>query len=188
VREPFSRLMSQYSFWRAHTSSARNFHIGMEHANRLDPAAFFNLDEVTKRFDVWNHMTWCVMGNRLWRQWRAGLDGTSGKARRQLLDSYAIAIRARLLEFAFVGLTEDFSRSCELLFERMGRPKPEDRFDHSLDALKRKHQYFKDIPTMALTDEIKAAMSPVTELDEILYAEARQIYSSYAAQPATQVV
>ncbi len=135
VRNPKERLISLYTFWRAHEPNAPSYHIGMELANKYDIESFLNLREIARGSGTWNHMTWCIMGHQQWMEWREQLEGLIGKEREKLLRSIRKAIRRRLGDFLFVGLQEDFERSCAFLFRLMGRDQPPLRSDHSVETL-----------------------------------------------------
>ena len=176
VREPKQRLLSLYNFWRAHERTAPEFHRAMQFANELDIEAFCRCDEITSRQDMWNHMTWCIMGGRQWREWRSLLQTDSGLSRMRAIEAMRPAIRARLAELSFVGLTEDFAPSCQLLFSILGRPSPEPRADHSVAKLADVHTHFKRVEKPTITSAVAEAMEPLVEIDILLYEEARNLY------------
>src|SRR5581483_4073633 len=70
VREPAKRLVSLYHFWRAHEPGHKSFGRGMQLANEFLIEPFFESPEVRRWHGVWNHMTWVLLGDRQWRQWR----------------------------------------------------------------------------------------------------------------------
>lgn len=186
VREPKQRLLSLYNFWRAHEPSAPGFHEPMKLANELDIETFYGCDEIAQRRDTWNHMTWCVMGDRRWKQWRLLLAGVAADQRKQAIDGFRPQIRERLRGFSFVGLQEDFAESCRLLFRILGRACPKPRADHSVAKLSATHAHIKRTTKPALTSRVDAAMSPLVEIDTILYEEAKALYEERREGPAAR--
>jgi hypothetical protein len=182
VREPKQRLLSLYNFWRAHDPGAPGFHERMKLANEMDIESFYQCDEIATRRDTWNHMTWCVMGSRQWKQWRLHLTNSGLEERAWLLERLRPVIRERLREFCFVGLQEDFSNSCRVLFDILGRPCPAVRSDHSVEKLSTVHAHIKRVAKPALTTRVDRVLSELVELDTILYEEAKVVYSELLAQ------
>ncbi len=70
LREPRQRLLSLYRFLRAHEPGSPAFKGRKEIANRLDAVEFFRSVMALCRSDLWNHLTWCVMGQRKWNAYR----------------------------------------------------------------------------------------------------------------------
>jgi hypothetical protein len=184
VREPKQRLLSLYSFWRAHEPDAPGFHERMRLANELDIETFYKSDQISHRRDTWNHMTWCVMGDRQWKQWRLLLAGVAQEERQEALEGFRAALRARLREFCFVGLQEEFAESCRLLFRTLGRACPKPRADHSVAKLSATHAHIKKTSKPAITARVDGAMSPLVEIDTILYEEAKALYTEQLEAPA----
>ena len=81
LREPRQRLLSQYRFLRAHELTYPSFEDGMEIANRLDAMEFFRSVMALASSDFWNHLTWCVMGQRKWNAYRQMLSSVDDPAR-----------------------------------------------------------------------------------------------------------
>ncbi len=177
VREPKQRLLSLYNFWRAHDTNAPGFHERMRLANDLDLETFYRSDEIVYRCDTWNHMTWCIMGDRQWEQWRSLLANTAAQDRARVVESLRAPIRERLHEFCFVGLQEDFAASCRVLFRILGRACPEERADHSVETLSAIHSHFRRLAKPAITAPADQAMAALIELDTLVYEEASSLYA-----------
>jgi hypothetical protein len=177
VREPVERLLSLYHFWRSHDPSAPRFHESMKLAQELSIDTYYASRDVASSPSTWNHMTWCVMGDRKWREWRRLLAGIRGERRTRVIESLRSPIRERLREFCFVGLQEDFTRSCRELFRIMGRPCPEERADHSVEQLSELSSYIRKSAKPVLTPRAIEVMSELVELDAILYEEAKTLYA-----------
>jgi len=186
VREPKKRLISLYHFWRAHEPTHPSYSGGIVLANELPMADFFSRAEFDQDWGVWNHMTWAVMGDRHWREWRRLLRSVEGnvKAESELLSgTIRPAIRQRLREFSFIGLQEDFDRSILLLFRALNRTPPAVRVDHSLeDIMKTTDGFKKYMRRQAVTPATHAALERLVALDNILYSEAKTLYSDRLRQ------
>ena len=179
VREPTQRLISLYRFWRMHEPSHPNFSGSVALANQLPLAQF--LQSTNQDVGIWNHMTWAIMGEREWRAWRRLLQRLNAEAAVQYIDStIAPAIQARLREFLFVGLQEDFTRGVSLLFRRLKRPLPVIRNDHTLEKmLGGSADFKKELPAESLLEGAEAVLKPLVMLDEIVYREAQALYAQY---------
>jgi len=183
VREPTQRLVSLYNFWRAHDPSAPGFHDTMRLAQELDIETFYGCREIGRRGITWNHLTWCIMGDRQWRAWRRLLASTATTERPHVIESLRPAIRQRVREFCFVGLQEDFAGSCRQLFRVLGRACPAERADHSVEKLSAIHSHIKKIAKPSLTSGAIEAMAKLVELDAIVYEEAKTLYAERFAEP-----
>jgi hypothetical protein len=177
VREPRQRLLSLYHFWRAHEPSAPQFHESMKLARELNIETYYASRDVGRSPSTWNHMTWCIMGNRQWHAWQRLLRSAHGEKRARVVESLRAPIRARLREFAFVGLQEKFSRSCRELFRIMGRSSPEERTDHSVEQLATVNSYIRKSPKPVLSRRAIEAMAELVELDSIVYEEAKALFA-----------
>jgi hypothetical protein len=182
VREPIQRLLSLYHFWRSHDASSPRFNDSMKLAQELPIEAYYGIGNFARSPSTCNHMTWCVMGDRQWRQWRRLLAGVRGERRVRVIESLRAPMRERLREFAFVGLQEDFTASCRELFRIMDRPCPEERADHSVEKLAAANSYIKNSARPELTPRAIEVMSELTELDAVLYEEARALYEQRLAR------
>jgi hypothetical protein len=184
VREPKKRLVSAYHFWRAHEPSHPNYKGGVALANRLSMQEFFARAEIEEDWGIWNHITWAIMGERRWREWRLLLaDAPHTQSAPEILARIVRpAIAQRLREFLFVGIQEDFERSIELLFRILERPAPRIRTDHSLEGLMLVTPGFKrKLPRQRITAEVDATLGRLVALDEIVYSEARSYYAELLA-------
>ena len=177
VREPKQRLMSLYRFLRAHEPTAPVFKGGIEIANQLSADDFFQSILATSASATWNHLTWCVMGQRKWLEYRNALEGADGDSMQAQLDAVRLSVRSRLHEFEFIGFQADFSYSCQCLFELIGARLPHLRHDHSVELLASNLQYFKYVDKQTLTQTLDAVLTPLVQLDNIVYREAMDIYA-----------
>ncbi len=91
LREPRQRLLSHYRFLRAHEPSSPFFKGSVKIANHLDAVDFFRAANVLMPSGFWNHLTWCVMGQRRWKDYRQRLSGLDEPS----LASHLEDIRAR---------------------------------------------------------------------------------------------
>lgn len=183
VAEPASRLVSLYRFWRAHRPSAPGYHKAMEAAARHDIGAFYRLESVRAKHEVTNHMAYCIMGARQWQAWTALLGATPTGQREAVLAPMREAILERMRQFAFVGLREDFERSCDLLFALMQRPRPATKHDHSVQALAAVSRDIRPLEEdIKVPDDFEEAISPLIELDAVIYAAAKDIFEAQVAR------
>jgi hypothetical protein len=177
LREPRQRLLSLYRFLRAHEPGSPAFNGSKEIANRLDAEEFFRSVMALAGSDLWNHLTWCVMGQRKWNVYRQLLSGLDDAALARRLDDIRPEIRDRLQEFAFIGLQEDYPHSCQRLFELIGSRLPQMRHDHSVELLSAHARYFKYVPRRLLTPQLRETIAPLVQLDDIVYQEGSDIYA-----------
>lgn len=187
VREPAKRLVSLYHFWRAHEPGHKSFGRGMQLANELPIEQFFEGAEVSRWHGVWNHMTWVLLGDRLWRQWREELATMAPeRADDHIAHNIKPKIQARLREFAFIGLQEDFERSVSTMFRILNVPEPVVTKDHSLDELMQTEPNFKhDLQRQAVTPRAAAAIAKLSQLDRIVYEEAAALYRALPMNVST---
>jgi hypothetical protein len=178
LREPRQRLLSLYRFLRAHEPGTPAFEGSKEIANRLNTEEFFRSVMALASGDIWNHLTWCVMGQRKWNTYRQLLSGADDLALTQRLDNIRVEIRDRLQQFAFIGLQEDYVHSSQQLFELIGANVPHVRHDHSIESLSANARYFKYVPRQPLTEQLAQAMAPLVQLDDIVYQEGCNLYAA----------
>jgi hypothetical protein len=177
LREPRQRLLSHYRFFRAHQPRSPAFTGRMAIANLLDAVEFFQSVLAQSDSDLWNQLTWCVMGRHKWSEYRKDLVALEGDDLKNRLDSIRLEVRNRLREFAFIGLQEDYTHSCQRLFELIGANVPHVRHDHSVELLSLDANYFKHVPRYALTPLLQQALAPLVQLDDIVYQEGCDLYT-----------
>jgi hypothetical protein len=109
LRDPIKRVVSLYYFWRSHRSEYVEKHDlrGPRLAKKLSFAEFIESDEPQAQFNVNNGQA---------RQFMNGLRGPVGLSEQKFLDK----AQRRLAECAFVGITEQFDQSVELLCYILG--------------------------------------------------------------------
>ena len=191
VREPKNRLISLYYFWRAHERSHSSYHVGMNLANDLRIEMFFENEEIIRTSEVWDHMTWTIMGERKWRVWHTMLaKATNEEAVGEIMFSTIRPdIRRRLHEFICVGLQEDFERGIKILYHSIQKPQPVTiRADHSLDRLMHTDPHFKKtMERQPVTARLCATIDRLVGIDRIIYEEARSLYFQRLGQFAEGV-
>jgi hypothetical protein len=176
LREPRRRLLSLYRFLRAHQPGSPDFNGRKQIANLLDAETFFRSVMALAGGDLWNHLTWCVMGQRKWNAYRQLLSDSNTSATAQRLDEIRVDVRSRLQEFAFIGLQEDFAHSCRRLFEMIGTRVPHLRHDHLIESMTANTKHFKQVPLPSLTPQLQDALSPLVQIDDIVYQEGCDLY------------
>jgi hypothetical protein len=182
VKEPKERLLSLYTFLRAHQPDGPVFALGTHLANQCSVEEFLQHPKMVETLGIWNHMTWCVMGGAQWRLWKNLLQSSTGDDRITLLEEFRMSIRKRIAEFLFVGLQEDYDRSCALLFRLLGVAQPAVRADHSVMALAEKSLHFKAGVKPVMTESLQTIMERLIELDTIVYEEAEAYYQTISSQ------
>ena len=177
LREPRERLLSHYRFLRAHQPGSPSYQGEMEIANRLEAPEFFRSHLAYASCGFWNHLTWCVMGQRKWYDYQRELPGLDVAELLLRLADIRAEIRSRLLEFEFVGLQEDFPHTCERLFGLIGAGLPHVRHEHSIELLAANQAaYFKYIPRGELNPGLESLMADLVQLDDIVYQEGTELY------------
>jgi hypothetical protein len=186
VREPKTRVLSTYYFWRAHEQSSPSYHELMKVANERQPEQFFAIGELRSSKDLWNHMTWAIMGARQWNEWQSTLSQEGGRSAEIIESTIRPAIRKRLREFLFVGLQEDYDRSVKMLFERLGwEPPAAIPIVHSLELLTKTDPHFKKrVEKQPMTPHLDALLDQYVQLDNVVYEEARHLYAERVAEHA----
>jgi hypothetical protein len=174
LRDPHDRLVSLYTMWRAHTREAQSSSEYTEEAGRLGALEFFTEARSLPTRFLWNHMTWCVMGNWRWRQYQQLLAIDDPKIRWSRIQEIRLEISSQVRHFAFIGILEHFPETCARLFKMMGLKYEGPRHDHTLQELvDRDSKQFRYVAPPKRTAELDLALSRLTELDQILYSEAK---------------
>jgi len=153
-------------------------------ANELDMESFFMNSEITVSFEVWNQMTWSLMGSRQWEAWQLRLAWSpDAAANEDFIHTVARpAIRQRLREFSFIGLQDDFDRSARMLCDLLGAPRPElIPADNTLVELMKKPDYKKELNPEPITSARRRLLESLVQLDRVLYEESKVIYSEKLA-------
>ena len=184
VRDPKSRLLSLYYHWRSHEPTHPRYARGPSWANELSVLEFFGCRDVVDMFGFWNHMTWAIMGERQWREWRVLLEGVTPERATEILGSHIRpAVRRRLTEFVFVGLQEEFNRSVHLLFRCLNRPQPPLRESNITERLGSDGEHFKShVPKEPITAEIDRALEDLVQIDKVVYEEAQALFTERWAE------
>jgi hypothetical protein len=174
LRDPHERLVSLYTFWRAHMPEAPSFNSQMEEAGRLDVHDFFTEARCLTTPFVWNHMVWCVMGDRRWRKYQQMLSVNDSKLRASHIQEIRTDICEQIRNFAFIGIQEQFPDTCARLFKMMDLKYSGTRHDQTVKELtERDGKKFRYVVRPNRTAELDMALSRLTELDQILYSEAK---------------
>lgn len=185
VREPQSRLLSQYYFYRAYEPSNRLYAEKEDFANRLSAEEFFENSDIRASSHFWNNMCWAVMGQRKWREWQSTLAAEKDPgARAELVETgFRPTIAKRLGEFFFIGMQEDFDRSVKLLFQLLKLPPPREiRTDNKLELLLQEPHFKKTMEKQPVTERLNAALDGLVQLDNVVYQEAKKLYERRLAE------
>jgi len=185
LREPKSRLLSLYYFWRAHEPGHKSYAHNILLANKLLIEPFFEDGHIKKTFGTWNTMTWAVMGRRKWKEWQELLLAQKNQETAAEIIEKIVrpAILKRLNEFSFIGLQECYEESVNLLYGVLGKRRPETiRADHSLEKLmKNDPQFKKSMDKQPMTSRLDAALDSLVQLDIVLYEEGKKIFAEQCA-------
>ncbi|WP_429447249.1 sulfotransferase domain-containing protein [Paraburkholderia sp. WC7.3g] len=179
LRDPKQRLVSLYRFWRAHESDHPSFHEKMALANQLGMEEFCRTISSWREYETWNHIAWAVMGERGWMHWTTRMEAAEADQadKVSILQEFRHAARERLNEFSFIGMQDDFARSTAMLADILKRPDLNPRHDHAVNQLIGTELFFKKcLPEVSSTPGLDRAIAELTQLDSIIYDEARQIY------------
>ncbi len=179
VREPKSRLLSQYYFYRAYEPTNRLYSVKTELANCLSAEEFFENPDIRSSHHFWNNMCWAVMGQRKWREWQSIWTAEDDPgARADLVETmFRPEIAKRLGEFFFIGMQEDFERSVNLLFQILKLPIPNEiRTDNKLELLLKEPHFKKTLEKQPVTERLDAALDGLVQLDNLVYQEGKRLY------------
>ncbi len=183
VRKPKERLISLYHFLRAHDLSKIIDNPGAALANELAIDLFFQNTSINRNDNIWNHMTWVVIGHRQWKRWQDLLlkEETVSSADHLITSEIRPAIIQRLKEFVFIGFQDDFDRSVKMLFHILNRPLPKTIYaEHTLAGLIKKDSNFKKtIEEQPMTKGLDSILDGLIQLDNIIYEEASNIYDEH---------
>jgi hypothetical protein len=180
LREPRSRILSLYYFWRAHKWSIieRNQLDGPRVAKSLDLLRFLRCRTAAIPGNIDNIQTRTLLGPIF-----VGHDGGYRHMGAAIDKSEALARACEQIDaFDFVGLTEEFDESLRRLCALLGveRPAhvPRARDHRNAEADPNLEKIEREI----VTPEIEAELDRLTELDAPLYAYARRKFSEVAGR------
>jgi hypothetical protein len=180
LREPKARLASLYKFWRAHEPQHPSYHDGMELANQLSYAEY--LDAETRRChpDVWNHMTWVILGHKRWSFYKnrySEVREAAGIELGNLFLEFQAEVERHLATFEVIGLQEKFKESVKMLGAFLGmEDKIQPRRDHSLEQLVGVDDLFKKNMIEHGIDDINFVFNDLIVFDSILYRVGSEIF------------
>jgi len=177
LRDPSDRIISLYNFWRAHESSAKGYHLGMDMARKHSLAEFLRQSYIKESSHVWNHITWCIMGRKKWGEWKILMRETPFQERQALLNQFQNEIKLRLKDFIFIGFQDKFEESVKNIFELMGKPQPKMRHDHSIEQLSKKTSSIKLLKKIIPNKNESYEIQKMTEIDVIVYKESKKMFN-----------
>jgi len=162
-RHPLRRFESLYNFWRSHDSNHPNYVIYHKLADSLSVGDLCLHPAIQESRLSWNHMTWAVMGESLWTQWRMALWGKQdSKERIQYLETEVRPKMQRRLEsFYFIGEQETFDDTMNSLLERLGRARmiKYERHNDTITNLTTKKGFKKDYQKVVFTNAYSKVVS-----------------------------
>ncbi len=158
LREPKSRILSEYYFRRSH-----KIEFILEHYPSYLPAKKYNLSDYLdhQKNEIGNKMTRFLSDSEL--------------DEKQQLD----LAKKRLREMTAIGITEEIGFSINFIFSSLGFPIPTETPRYlAFDKLAEEYSYCEKIVKEPLTNEIKQKLDELTYLDQQLYKYAVQLWSS----------
>jgi phenylpyruvate tautomerase PptA (4-oxalocrotonate tautomerase family) len=186
LRDPVRRFESLYNFWRSHDKTHENYVIFHELADTLSVEELILHPKMKESRLSWNHMTWAVMGETLWNQWRTELQGIlDGQARIHYLEREVQPImKNRLAGIYFIGEQETFEESMNSLIDRLGfaRITRFERHNDTMENLTIKKGFKKDFRKLIFSEALSSkTAASLLELDSLLYSQFKKL-DKYDAQ------
>jgi len=172
-REPRSRLISLYEFWRAHRFPTNN--PLAELAKQHDAETFFNLPVVL------NHpSTRDAMAGQLLRKGRKSIVDVSNILRSspEVALGKAISIVRQMAAF---GLVEDMEASRRIFNKTLGLKMDAVEPQQVLSQLTRTDRSLRRLPPCDMTDGLRHALDRLVQIDTALYKEASAIFGERVA-------
>jgi hypothetical protein len=174
-RDPLRRFESLYNFWRSHDKSHPNYVVFHELADTLSAEELCMNPDVKESRLSWNHMTWAVMGQTIWNQWRIELQRLQdADERRQYIErEVRPRMNRRLQNFYFIGEQETFDQSMNTLLTKLGLH-PKKIFTRHNDTMANqtiKEGFKKDFKKINFSEStLEKVSASLLELDFLLYS------------------
>jgi len=172
IREPRSRLISLYNFWRSHKPESSCYFRGMELTNNHNIEEFFQLKEIEKWPTIWNHTAYALFGKSTWSDW-LNITGKMTEAEKitWMENEIKTAIKKHVKKFKTIGILEKFENDSKKIFRNMGISESiRILHDHSLIKLISKGTDFKrDYVKQKLDDKKIHLLDKFIELDMQIY-------------------
>jgi hypothetical protein len=172
IREPRSRLVSLYNFWRAHKTTHPSFWRGMELANEYKIKDFFQLEEIKTWPAIWNHMTYALLGKSIWNEWLIQASSPDAESSdRWLTTEIKKKIQERLYDYRWIGLLENIEKDAPFILKQMGIETALNiKHEHSLAKITSSiSNTRKDYSPQYLNDGDLHLLNAFVGIDEIIY-------------------
>ena len=126
LRAPWDRLQSTYRYLRALDPAGPEGHALVHKAHASDDLIAFLSDAfVHDSLEIWNHQTWCVVGERQWRAWKERMGHLTPADLEDFLDrEVRPVLQARVRALYFIGRFAHFDADVARLLTRLGHPTP----------------------------------------------------------------
>lgn len=192
LREPISRILSHYYFYRAHVNKSHpNSHVML--ANNLSLKEFFSHPDIINSLSFNNAYASNFLGlGRLhsWQQAQRSSALTGLALGKQEFSSETndflnqnvsvlskIALK-NLEKMDSIGILENMDLSVQNIFKSVGfeTPKKITR-DMDLKTISKKGKNYKKVIKEPITDELLDLVEPLVHLDKIIYQRALEIFN-----------
>ena len=177
LREPGSRLLSCYYYWRSRqlSSAVDDVNEATVLAGRVGLLDFLRCSDPVVVDQIDNVYTRRLTGLDI-----PAHDGLSGDVALDIVDRALAALDS----LAFVGITERFPESIMLLSERFGLvpPRHAPRVNISKQNEDDLPQDYKPVPRETITAEIRAELNRLTRFDRVIYGAAVRSFDAMRRQ------
>lgn len=182
LRDPIKRLISLYKFWWSHDPEFHKGNTAVELANKYSIEEFFRAEEVRKL--LWNDMFGRFMGYKLRDTLKDALEESfkDENKRMSFLNKRVIPlIHEQIEEYFYIGLQEQFNQDVCEMFNRLGFSCDDvDLQDAKVNITENnigKPGFKKEKPSFDVNETVLSAIEELTELDNLLYQQVKNIRS-----------
>jgi len=182
LRDPRERLISLYNFWRCHPEGHPAEHDLIRLARDFPPREFFAHPLVQGSASCWNHMIWCLFGNRAWTEWKNLFEKTDKRERATLLSNFRRSASAHLENFFFIGFSHDFVNSYREFIHLLGLPQQEILHLHSIEDLRAKEGFLAE--RSIKFDPLSDFLDSYVVLDQIVFDLALEKRPGWRTSPS----
>ncbi len=168
LRDPIARILSLYFYWRSYKWEYIEKHDlkGPRLAKSLPIEDFLESDELEAQLNVRNAQA---------KQFINGLRTPTNLSDTELLQ----VVEKRLKEFVFIGLSERFKESVELLCMVLGWKIPHEMPRINVSATNTYNDScFEAVEKFKITDTLRKRISELNQVDTVIYRSAEKNFSA----------